>query len=254
MFIYPYKETSESAQGIRDHLGVPFTSEMGEPNGDEVILNWGCSQFPKWHIISQRWLNHPSAVHTTMDKVRTFKALRVAGIKTPAFTSNKDIAAEWVHQGDVVVSRKYVQSSKGRGIGLSKDMKFCEGFDEGKLYVRHMQHELLHEFRVNVVKDNTQLMQKRRKNGKVEEADPYIRDYGAWVWCLTRIKGVDEGSLVKVRKTAREAVKALGLDFGAVDLCLKNGEVYIIEVNTAPGISGSEIPFYCDNMLEVLDV
>jgi D-alanine-D-alanine ligase-like ATP-grasp enzyme len=41
------------------------------------------------------------------------------------------------------------------------------------------------------------------------------------------------------------AVNTLGLDFGAVDLIVaKDGRVYVLEVNTAPGIEGITLEKY----------
>ena len=41
-----------------------------------------------------------------------------------------------------------------------------------------------------------------------------------------------------------EAAKALGLDFGAVDIIEKNGRYYVLEVNTAPRLEGYSIERY----------
>ncbi len=38
----------------------------------------------------------------------------------------------------------------------------------------------------------------------------------------------------EVREAARSAVRALGLDFGAVDVLWKDGSCCVLEVNTAP--------------------
>jgi glutathione synthase/RimK-type ligase-like ATP-grasp enzyme len=57
-------------------------------------------------------------------------------------------------------------------------------------------------------------------------------------WKFARAKQVDPGLAAEAAK----AVKALGLDFGAVDCCIDtNGKPHIIEVNTGPGLE--ETPF-----------
>jgi hypothetical protein len=49
------------------------------------------------------------------------------------------------------------------------------------------------------------------------------------------------------RDIAAQAVRALGLDFGAVDIGeLSNGELIVLEVNSAPGIEGSTLEAYAN--------
>ena len=42
-------------------------------------------------------------------------------------------------------------------------------------------------------------------------------------------------------------IKALKLDFGAVDIIrAKNGKLYVLEVNTAPGLEERKLQIYAD--------
>ena len=41
----------------------------------------------------------------------------------------------------------------------------------------------------------------------------------------------------ELRTTAEHAVEALGLDFGAVDIMYHENTFYVLEVNTAPGLT-----------------
>jgi D-alanine-D-alanine ligase-like ATP-grasp enzyme len=49
-----------------------------------------------------------------------------------------------------------------------------------------------------------------------------------------------------VEEQAVRAIKALGLDFGAVDIIWndKQQKAYVLEVNTAPGLEGSTVDDY----------
>lgn len=52
-------------------------------------------------------------------------------------------------------------------------------------------------------------------------------------------------SVDKARDAAKKAVKAVGLDFGAVDiLVMDDGTPYVLEVNSAPGLGGSMPALY----------
>lgn len=42
-----------------------------------------------------------------------------------------------------------------------------------------------------------------------------------------------------VRDAAKKAVKAVGLDFGAVDILANDNQCWVLEVNSAPGLGGS---------------
>lgn len=54
----------------------------------------------------------------------------------------------------------------------------------------------------------------------------------------------------QARKAAKQAVKALGLDFGAVDVLVKeDGTPYVLEVNSAPGIGGTLPALYAETFL-----
>lgn len=49
-----------------------------------------------------------------------------------------------------------------------------------------------------------------------------------------------------VRKAAKQAVKAVGLDFGAVDILANDSECWVLEVNAAPGLGGSMPRVYAE--------
>ena len=49
-----------------------------------------------------------------------------------------------------------------------------------------------------------------------------------------------------VRKAAKKALEAVGLDFGAVDILANDTECWVLEVNAAPGLGGSMPKLYAD--------
>src|SRR4029077_8667684 len=70
---------------------------------------------------------------------------------------------------------------------------------------------------------------------------PWIRSYGGG-WSLI-YDGFE--SVKALRDLAKAAIKALGLDFCAVDLAkLDNGKWIVLEVNRAPGLEGGTVTSY----------
>lgn len=53
-------------------------------------------------------------------------------------------------------------------------------------------------------------------------------------------------SVKHVRKAAKQAVAALGLDFGAVDILASDTDCWVTEVNAAPGVGGSMPALYAE--------
>jgi glutathione synthase/RimK-type ligase-like ATP-grasp enzyme len=67
-------------------------------------------------------------------------------------------------------------------------------------------------------------------------------------------KKIDLGSISQsLQEEAKAAVKAIGLDFGAVDCVITDDdEIDIIEVNTGPGLQGGTLTIYIDNIAEYI--
>jgi hypothetical protein len=76
-------------------------------------------------------------------------------------------------------------------------------------------------------------------------AHPWIRSYDAG-WMISYADDFAPANRKQtIRNAAHAAVKALGLDFGAVDIGeLADGTLVVLEVNRAPGVEGGTIEAY----------
>lgn len=60
--------------------------------------------------------------------------------------------------------------------------------------------------------------------------------------------------LRKARSAAKQAMAATGLDFGAIDVLVGvDGEVYVLEVNAAPGLGGTLPALYAEQFITYLE-
>ena len=113
---------------------------------------------------------------------------------------------------------------------------------DAPLYTKYVKKA--DEYRVHVFGGEVLDVQQKRKRQEVpnDEVDYQIRNLaGGWVFCRDNIDCPSS-----VRELAVGAVRALGLDFGAVDIGFNrhNGVGYVFEVNTAPGVEGSTLDKY----------
>lgn len=133
---------------------------------------------------------------------------------------------------------------KGRGFweinGLEDLRRACQGTRRKKAATHFMEYIVApREYRVHIFKGKSIRISEK----KFDEERNY-----------TTIKPGDI-SLRKVRKAAKCAVSAVGLDFGAVDILARgdnNDEVFVLEVNAAPGLGGTMPQLYADTFKRYL--
>lgn len=247
--IYPYNLGSESAKELSTLLGAMRV----RPDGDFVprhfmkVLNWGASRVPDWAGRAQargvRILNSPSAVNVAANKLSALQRLTEAGIRVPEFTTSKAKAQQWLSAGETVMERHELRGNSGDGIRVVNldDEEMESVLSTAPLYTKFVNKTA--EFRVHVfngqVIDYVQKM-KVAAERRGDNFNKYISsvNYG-WVFARNNIREMDE-----IKQLAIKAVRALGLDFGAVDIVYADGLGYVLEVNSAPGLAGTTLVRY----------
>jgi len=237
--IYPHQMASHGAKRLRDAFrSAGHRSMLVRPNGKyqprprDLILGWGNSALPNWHgrTAGTTWLNIPSEIPSATNKRLAFDKFQAAEVKTPKVTTDHEVAREWLRKGKRVIGRQRLQASRGEGIVV---MESLEQFVQCPLYTRWKSAD--REYRVYVLNDRViDVIQKKRPNGSQDLG--IIRSAAqGWVYCRTDIRPLPEAAA----QEAVKAVRALGLQFGGVDLLWGNKSgAHILEVNTSPGIEG----------------
>lgn len=210
------------------------------------IINWGNSRPPVGDIGAVRVSNSFAAVAAASNKLVTFRALENKdGIRIPEFTDSHTTALSWLNSGsgDVVV-RSTLTGHSGAGITIAKTP---DQLILAPLYVKYVKKQK--EFRVHVAFGEVIDVQEKRKrrdddNGESIPTNYQIRNHHTgWVYCRENIS-LPRGCA----EMATTTVRTLGLDFGAVDLIYneKRDEIYVLEVNTAPGLEGTTVEKYAN--------
>ena len=264
MYIYSHNRYSEGANLIRKALRIKSLArhiESRRPLRQQPLINWGAASIDFSRTVWRanrgftRTLNTPDSVALAHNKLLTFNTLTNAAVSVPDWTEERATAQQWVNEGYTVVVRTLLNASEGKGIILwNRELPLADNV-RAPLYVKYIKKK--HEYRVHVAKaypvnpdtgTHTILciQQKLRKRG-FENRDNQIRNHdNGWVFAVNDI--VQPHTDIKIQSI--EALKALALDFGAVDVVWneRQQKAYVLEVNTAPGLEpeGTALKAYVD--------
>lgn len=238
-FITPYNMGSESARELARRLGVLRIKGHKILPRNTTVINWGRSELPLRTRGAVTVLNKPEAVDKARNKLTALTILKSRGVNVPEFTTSVDVVRGWLSEESFAYGRKYVESQQGKGIVIIT----ADSYDIPRLPLYTKAISKAYEFRVHVAGSTViDFSKKKRRSGG--ESNPYIKNSdNGWVFCRQ-----DEVLPDMVRQEAIKAVSALGLNFGAVDVLFKerDSKVFVLEVNTAPGLEGTTLDRYSE--------
>lgn len=232
-------KASKGGRKLSRELGVlrlKRKSSRFRARTQDVIVNWGKTELPDRLYGTTKIINHPDNVAIAANKIECLTALKEAGIEVPKFTTEMEKAKEWARNGRTVVCRTLTRASAGRGIVLANDPSEVV---YAPLYT--MYRPKFDEYRVHVVNGVAiDVQQKRRRHGS-DYSNQIRTAANGWVYCRTELDVP-----IYVYEAGIQAVRALGLDFGAVDIgYTRTSEMATVyEVNTAPGLEGTTLELY----------
>lgn len=247
--ILPYKVGSASVKKLKVALNALIIKTEGStyrPKDDHLIINWGNSQRPDWATEDTPIFNDPEAVAVASNKLLTLQRLQEEDVSTVEFTADKNIAEFWPK----AFVRSKLTGHSGEGIEVatigniavpSTPVRLLR-LQDAPLYTRGVENH--GEYRVHVFDGEVILYQKKSRrvdeDGNVvtaEGAEADVRNLASnWVYRTGNLKRLE-----RIETLAIDAVLALGLDFGAVDIIKDaDGNVMVLEINTAPGLGNTE--------------
>jgi glutathione synthase/RimK-type ligase-like ATP-grasp enzyme len=188
-----------------------------------------------------RVVNSFASVEVAGNKLLTFNKLRgVDGIRIPEYTTDINVAYDWLRKdGVAVVARTKLRGHSGDGIVLVSEKDGT--LPPAPLYVKYVKKQ--QEFRVHVAFGEViDVQEKRQRKDYTGDVNHQVRNHHTgWVYCREEIQAP-----AGLQAMAIATVLALGLDFGAVDLIYnrKGDAIYVLEVNTAPGLEGTTVDNY----------
>ena len=241
------RQSALTAVELASRIGnVSVSKEI--PNDAEYVINWGCSD----RYVHERtartdinWLNKPMSCTGTIDKLTSLITMKHHGVPVPAtYPMPKD---EYVYFGiyNPDNTTKYVARTRthmdGSGFFLVEGMEEMQMAMDGGCEFLMDFIPSCKEYRVHVF-DGLIIRTQYKHHPDPEGADDTCRitDNG---WVLRHMHVVDVP--MYIRQAAKDAVRALSLNFGAVDVLHgTDNKPYVLEVNTAPFLTDITLSGY----------
>lgn len=262
MNIYPYKNGSQGAKDLAQALGIKQIKLEGSKfrgSKDKLVINWGSSTMSD-EAMKCEVLNKPEAVAVASNKLSFFKKIQehnslVAAankVSIPKVIYDLRNAREHFYAGYTLVCRTILNGHSGAGIVLCDPKEHTiDQIPDCQLYVVYMPKKS--EYRVHVL--NGEVVDIQKKVRRAETPDDQVN------W---KIRNHDNGFNYARDEVAEnvpkhvldnsvKAVTACGLDFGAVDVIYNEGKkaAYVLEINTAPGLTGATLEGYRKRFEEI---
>lgn len=182
-----------------------------------------------------------------VDKLAQFKWFAANGVPALEFTTEQEKFKEWIDAGFTVFGRSLLNASCGKGIHVFDQLNAWDGHHPiCPVYTLYKKKK--REFRVHVFRDQVvRVVEKKLRKDWDGPRESKIRNLAnGFVFCSC------ENEPTGIRELALLASKCVASDFRGVDIGFneKHGELFVIEVNSAPGIEGTNLTSYVQTILE----
>lgn len=184
-----------------------------------------------------------------VDKITQYKWFAANEVPALEFTEDRQVAKDWREAGHTVFARKLLSSSCGKGIVVEEPTGALDELDDtvgAPVYTKYKKKK--REFRVHVFADKVvRVVEKKLRKDWNGPRDSKIRNLAnGFVFCSC------EDEPAGIRELAVKAAGVVASDFAGVDIGYneKKGELFVIEVNSAPGMEGTNIAAYANAILE----
>lgn len=260
----PHNPASEGAKAVVNNMRITRIKREGSSykhREENIVINWGCPVCPP-HIPEHASVINPfKSVAKASDKLSALNCFIQNGVNCPPFTTDKGEAYDWMEQGRTVVVRTILNGHGGKGIEIYEPDCLDDPdwvLPNAPLYTQYVPKKS--EYRVHVVGNEVidvtrkvlseDYPDKENVNWKVRNHDNgfIFTRFNKNVQPRQNGELYEERDLVNpvIKGLSIQAVRCLGLDFGAVDIIWnsKAQRAFVLEVNTAPGVADTAAERY----------
>ncbi len=261
---YSYNNFSEGMRVlqkyIQDKTGVatPVIRHQGSNfRGNELksVVNWGASELPA-EVRKCLVYNTGEAVAKASNKLKFFLDMspdRHRGFpRVVPWTVDKRAATKWMEAGHKIFARTLLTGHSGHGIVIYEGNQIIKDAPLYTLYIPKKEEYRVHFFGGKIIDTQKKVLKKHDAAG-----NPIEPKAVNWL-----IRNLDNGFVYArenlvipkdVTFQARRVMDCTSLAFGAIDIVFseKTQQASVLEVNTAPGLSGTTVESYGDRIMEL---
>ena len=191
--------------------------------------------------------DHFQVTINPLNKVEQFERFQRYHVSCPAFTT--DPGAISTLDSKTVFARTLINSTNGRGI---VEFNVEDVVPIAPLYTAYVPKKA--EYRFHVIGDKVIDVQEKRKKREFDADDRNTRIRNVnngYVYCRDGVNPPDGAADLAIN-----AVKAVGYQYGAVDLIYneKRNQCYVLEVNSRPGLMGTTLDRYADALIDMYNL
>lgn len=292
VYIYYSGATDVTGPKLAELLKVGSGKDF--PKDKDLVIGWGCKLQKDYKFPSvKKMLNHPNKIRTNRNKFDALTAMRKKDVPVADFALVNKATPLVTKSGYPLIGRRnYHQGGKHFWL-IMNDADLKAAINDGCQYVQSYIN-IQDEYRAHVAfgeviyvarkvtQNDPGKAWKKQRIEKIEqkfgiEFDKLPKEQkkllGDAIDLLSKehttpdrivrsnkrgwkFQGIAPTNVKKaVRDTALAALKAIELDFGAVDLVLDlDGKPFILEVNSAPGLDGTALEKWTDALRAKIDL
>jgi hypothetical protein len=209
-----------------------FEYKAAELNLDgSILIRWGTRE--QVQMNNSVVYNKIAGLENATNKLKSRQLFIEKGVSCPKLVTPANFAP-----ADLPVIARPFEHSKGKNfIVLKSKADFVNHYNTKKYYYSQFIDKS-REFRIHAGHNKALAVMEKCKpegtgiawNRAQNDVDPF--EYIKW-------GDVDAQNLKCVIDAALQAIQAVGLDMGGVDVMYKDGKAYVLEVNTAPTLNTS---------------